>query len=84
MTRNVWYNDLVNYSGIAVIQRCQNKEKNMDHNKKIEISVFGALMISAAIWSLAIATSKLIDSFVSEGEPGSGDWSIDEREYGKY
>ena len=60
------------------------KEKNMDHNKKIEISVFGALMISAAIWSLAIATSKLIDSFVSEGEPGSGDWSIDEREYGKY
>lgn len=60
------------------------KEKSMDHNKKIEISVFGALMISAAIWSLAIATSKLIDSFVSEGEPGSGDWSIDEREYGKY
>ena len=60
------------------------KEKNMDHNKKIEISVVGALMISAAIWSLAIATSKLIDSFVSEGEPGSGDWSIDEREYGKY
>ena len=60
------------------------KEKNMDHNKKIEISVFGALMISAAIWSLAIATSKLIDSFVSEGEPGSGDWSIDEREYRKY
>jgi hypothetical protein len=60
------------------------KEKNMDHNKKIEISVFGALMISAAIWSLAIATSKLIDSFVSEGEPGSGDWSIDEKEYGKY
>lgn len=56
----------------------------MDHNKKIEISVFGALMISAAIWSLAIATSKLIDSFVSEGEPGSGDWSIDEKEYGKY
>ena len=60
------------------------KEKSMDHNKKIEISVFGALMISAAIWSLAIATSKLIDSFVSEGEPGSGDWSIDEKEYGKY
>ena len=57
----------------------------MDHNKKkIEISLFGALMISAAIWSLAIATSKLIDSFVSEGEPGSGDWSIDEKEYGKY
>ena len=56
----------------------------MDHNKKIEISVFGALIISAAIWSLAIATSKLIDSFVSEGEPGSGDWSLDEREYGKY
>ena len=56
----------------------------MDHNKKIEISVFGAVMISAAIWALAIATSKLIDSFVSEGEPGSGDWSLDEREYGKY
>ena len=60
------------------------KEKVMKPNKKIEISVFGALVISAAIWALAIATSKLVDSFVSEGEPGSGDWSVDEKEYGKY
>ena len=58
------------------------KEKNMKPNTKIEISVFGALVISAAIWALAIATSKLVDSFVSEGEPGSGDWSVDEKEYG--
>ena len=54
----------------------------MKPNKKIEISVFGALVISAAIWALAVATSKLVDSFVSEGEPGSGDWSVDEKEYG--
>lgn len=56
----------------------------MKNKKTIEISVFGALMISAGIWALAIATSRLVDSFVSEGEPGSGDWSIDEKEYGKY
>ena len=54
----------------------------MKPNTKIEISVFGALVISMAIWALAIATSKLVDSFVSEGEPGSGDWSVDEKEYG--
>ena len=50
-------------------------------NKKIEISVFGALVISAAIWALAAATSRLVDSFVIEKEPESGDWSIDEKEY---
>ncbi len=54
----------------------------MKPNTKIEISVFGALVISVAIWALAIATSKLVDSFVSEGESGSGDWSVDEKEYG--
>ena len=54
----------------------------MKNKRTIEISVFGALVISAAIWALAIATSKLVDSFVSEGEPGSGDWSVDEKEYG--
>ena len=58
------------------------KEYTMKPNTKIEISVFGALVIGAAIWALAIATSKLVDSFVSEGEPGSGDWSVDEKEYG--
>ncbi len=58
------------------------KENSMKPNTKIEISVFGALVLSAAIWGLAIATSKLVDSFVSEGEPGSGDWSVDEKEYG--
>ena len=78
MTRKLWYNN-------QMIKRlCRKRSIYMDHNKKIEISVFGAVMISAAIWALAIATSKLIDSFVSEGEPGSGDWSLDEREYGKY
>ena len=50
-------------------------------NKKIEISVFGALIISAAIWALAVATSRLVDSFVFEKEPESGDWSSDEKEY---
>ena len=58
------------------------KENIMKPNTKIEISVFGALAISAAIWALAVATSKLVDSFVSEGESGSGDWSVDEKEYG--
>ena len=58
------------------------KEKAMKQKKKIEMSVFGALLFSAAICMLSVATSKLIDSFVSEGEPGSGDWSIDEKEYG--
>jgi hypothetical protein len=56
----------------------------MKQKKKIEISLFGALIFSAAICALSVATSKLIDSFVSEGESGSGDWSIDEKEYGKY
>lgn len=53
----------------------------MKPNQKIEISVFGALIISAAIWALAVATSRLVDSFVS-GDAESGDWSIDEKEYG--
>ena len=52
----------------------------MKPNTKIEISIFGALVISAAIWALAIATSRLVNSFVTEGEPESGDWSIDEKE----
>lgn len=54
----------------------------MKPNTKIEISVFGAVIICAAICALAVATSRLVDSFVSEGESGSGDWSIDEKEYG--
>ncbi len=54
----------------------------MKPNTKIEISVLGALLISVAIAALAVATSRLVDSFVSEGESGSGDWSVDEREYG--
>jgi len=58
------------------------KENNMKLNRKIEISVFGALVISAAICALAVATSRLVDSFVFEKEPESGDWSIDEKEYG--
>lgn len=58
------------------------KEKSMKLNKKIEISVIGALLISTAIWALAVATSKLVDSFVSEGGSEGGDWSIDEKEYG--
>lgn len=53
----------------------------MKLNKKMEISMLGLILISASIATLAVATSKLIDSFVSEGEPGSGDWSIDEKEY---
>lgn len=53
----------------------------MKLNRKIEISVFGALVISAAICALAVATSRLVDSFVFEKEPESGDWSIDEKEY---
>jgi len=75
---NVWYNHNVD------LQRRLHKEQIMKPNTKIEISVFGALLISAAIAALAVATSRLVDSFVSEGEPGSGDWSVDEREYGKY
>lgn len=54
----------------------------MKLNTRIEISLFGALAISAAIWALAVATARLVDSFVSEGESGSGDWSLDEKEYG--
>ena len=53
----------------------------MKLNTKIEISLAGAILIAAAISFLAVATSRLVDSFVSEGEPGSGDWSIDEKEY---
>ena len=53
----------------------------MKLDRKIEISLLGALLISASIAMLAVATSKLVDSFVSEGESGSGDWSIDEKEY---
>ena len=51
----------------------------MKLNTKIEISLAGALLLSAAIAALAVATSKLVDSFVSEGEAGSGDWSLDEK-----
>ena len=73
----VWYNPNVS------LQRTLQRRKTMK-KKKIEISLFGALLFSAAICTLSVATSKLIDSFVSEGEPGSGDWSVDEKEYGKY
>ena len=74
-------------TGITQHRHCQQvmpmlqKEKRMKPNTKIEISLFGALVISAAIWALAAATSRLVDSFVSEGAE-SGDWSIDEKEYG--
>ena len=51
------------------------------NRKKIEISILGAVLLSAAIAALSVATTKLIESFVSEGEPGSGDWSVDEKEY---
>ncbi len=54
----------------------------MKLNTKIEISVLGALAISAAIWALAIATSRLVDSFVTGVDSEGGDWSIDEKEYG--
>lgn len=54
----------------------------MNLNRKIEISVLGALIISAAICTLAVATSRLVDSFVFEETTKSGDWSIDEKEYG--
>lgn len=53
----------------------------MGFNKKIEISLLGAVIISASIAALAVATSRLVDSFVSEGEAGSGDWSVSEKEY---
>lgn len=56
----------------------------MKQKKTIEISLLGVLIFSVGICMLSVATSKLIDSFVSEGEPGSGDWSVDEKEYGKY
>lgn len=52
----------------------------MKHNQKIEISVFGALVVCAAICVLSVATSRLVDSFVSD-DAESGDWSIDEKEY---
>lgn len=77
MTEPAWF-------GIILMLTCRvglQKENNMKYNQKIEISVFGALVISAAIWALAIATSRLVNSFVTEGEPESGDWSIDEKEY---
>lgn len=54
----------------------------MKQNIKIEISLLGALILAGAVAALAVATSKLVDSFVSSGEPGSGDWSLDEKEYG--
>ena len=53
----------------------------MKLNTKIEISLAGVILLSAAVAALAVATSKLVNSFVSEGESGSGDWSIDEKEY---
>lgn len=53
----------------------------MKMNTKIEISLVGAVLIAAAIAALAVATSKLVESFVSDGESGSGDWSIDEKEF---
>ena len=71
--------------GIILMLTCREdckRRKTMKLNQKIEISVFGALVISAAIWALAVATSRLVDSFVSEGDTESGDWSIDEKEYG--
>lgn len=53
----------------------------MKLNTKIEISLVGAILIAVSIATLAIATSKLVESFVSDGEAGSGDWSIDEKEF---
>ena len=53
----------------------------MKLNTKIEISLAGVLLLAAAVATLAIATSRLVDSFVSDGESGSSDWSIDEKEY---
>ena len=51
----------------------------MRSSKTIEISLAGAILVSAAIAFLAVATSRLVDSFVTDGESGSGDWSLDEK-----
>ena len=50
----------------------------MKNNKRIEISLIGAVLIAAAIAALAISTDRLVES-IHTGESGSGDWSIDER-----
>lgn len=52
----------------------------MKLNRKIEISMAGAIILAAAVSALAIATDRLVES-IATGESGSGDWSIDEREY---
>lgn len=53
----------------------------MKLNTKIEISLIGIIVLSAGVAALAVATSRLVNSFASDGEAGSSDWSIDEKEY---
>lgn len=53
----------------------------MKLNTKIEISLIGIILLSAAVATLAVATSRLVNSIDSDGEAGSSDWSLDEKEY---
>ena len=56
------------------------KRVRMKLNTKIEISLAGAMLLAAAVGALAIATNRLVES-IATGESGSGDWSIDEKEF---
>ena len=48
---------------------------------KLEISLLGLIVLTAGVAALAVATSRLVNSIESDGEPGSSDWSIDEKEF---
>ena len=56
----------------------------MKKNKTtIEVSIFGAVLVAAAVAVLAVATDRLMASFRTDSDIyGRGVWSIDEKEYG--
>ncbi len=54
----------------------------LNNNKKIEISIVGLVLVAASLSVLAVATDRLVKSITTyERMSGTGDYSIDEREF---
>ena len=54
----------------------------INRNQKIEISVFGLVLVAASLSVLAVATDRLVNSITTyDRMSGRGDFSIDEDEF---
>lgn len=54
----------------------------LNNNKKVEISIVGLVLVAVSLSVLAVATDRLVKSITTyDRMSGTGDYSIDEREF---